>query len=193
MRKAIAILFMLAGFIIIGFAGYEIYQTNAQQQEALDTAIELVFSDNEKEYEEVLEDFDPGQGDIVGILTIPRLSADLPIVEGTHEDDLARGVGHYVGTGFPTDNRQILLSGHRDTVFRNLGELEIGDVFEVKMNYGTFTYEIYETFIVDADDTTVIDFSIDEEVLTVSTCYPFRFVGNAPERYILNAKPVTSD
>ncbi|SDZ55783.1 sortase A [Evansella caseinilytica] len=190
MLKKIAWVFILAGLIIIGKAGFDIYQTKAEQDKAMEVAKNIVFADEDGEYEQLLEDFDPGQGDVVGILTIPRLESDLPIVEGTDEDDLARGVGHYQGTGFPTDGRQIVLSGHRDTVFRNLGELEIGDIFEVQMSYGTFRYEIEETFIVDADDTTVIDFTIDDELLTVSTCYPFGFIGNAPQRYILNAKPL---
>ncbi|MBU9720562.1 MULTISPECIES: class D sortase [Bacillaceae] len=192
MKKAIALLFIMAGFIIIGFAGYEIYQTQAKEKEALEMARELVFSkeQSDRSFEDTLEDFDPGDGDVIGILHIPRLDADLPIVQGTHEDDLARGVGHYTGTAYPTDGRQILLSGHRDTVFRNLGKLELGDTFEIHMNYGTFVYEIMETDIVDADDRTVIDYSIDEELLTVSTCYPFNFVGSAPDRYILHAKPV---
>ncbi|MDQ0256662.1 sortase A [Evansella vedderi] len=200
MGKWIGILFITAGLLVIGFAGYELYETNAQQNEALNVAKDVVgsgekiiFEDEAGDYTELLADFDPGQGDVIGILSIPRLEAELPIVSGTDEDELARGVGHFTGTAFPTQGRQILLSGHRDTVFRNLGELEVGDIFEVRMGYGTFQYEIFETFIVDADDRTVIDYTIDEELLTVSTCYPFRFVGNAPERYILNARPVATE
>ncbi|PIB57261.1 hypothetical protein, partial [Pseudomonas sp. 2995-3] len=72
MKKAIALLFIMAGFIIIGIAGYEIYQTQAKEKEALEAARDIVFSkeQTDKEYE-VLEDFDPGQGDVVGILHIP--------------------------------------------------------------------------------------------------------------------------
>lgn len=195
MGKFIAGLFMVAGLVLIGYAAFELYESNKQQNEALQSAKELVTANDLDESvkagrEELAKDFDPQEGDVIGILNIPRLDAGLPIVAGTDEDELARGVGHYTGTAFPSQGRQILLSGHRDTVFRNLGELEIGDTFEVQMSYGTFVYEIVETFIVDADDRTVIDYSIDEEVLTVSTCYPFRFVGNAPDRYIINAKPV---
>ncbi|ADU31895.1 class D sortase [Evansella cellulosilytica] len=191
MKKLIGIVFILAGLIFVGTAGYQIYQTNAAQKDALDSAREIVnrSTDERKNLTEPVE-FEPDHGETIGILYIPKLDAELPIVAGTDEDDLDRGVGHFTGTGFPTQERQILLSGHRDTVFRNLGDLEIGDIFEVQMEYGTFQYEIEETFIVDADDRTVIDYSIDEEVLTVSTCYPFGFIGNAPDRYILNAKPV---
>lgn len=136
------------------------------------------------------EDFEPKDDDVVGILNIPKLDAELPIIEGTEEEMLAKGVGHYTKSVFPSDGEQILLSGHRDTVFRNFGLLEIGDRFIVELPYGKFEYEIKETKIVDEDDRTVIR-PMGEEVLTVSTCYPFRFIGNAPQRYIVYAYPVT--
>ena len=197
MRKAIALLFIFAGLLMIGLTSYEMIQGKNAQNEALEEAKLIISGDdkpkgsaiNNDEPQEMREGFRAATGDIIGVLSIPRLEVELPIIEGTHEDELAIGVGHYSKTAFPTDGKQILLSGHRDTVFRQLGQLEIGDVFEVEMEYGTFVYLIAETFIVDADDTTVIDYSIDEEVLTVSTCYPFNFIGSAPERYIINAKP----
>src|SRR5699024_10734862 len=79
--------------------------------------------------------------------------------------------------------------GHRDTVFRRFGELEIGDRFIVEMPYGTYEYEMRESEIVGADDTSVIR-PMGEEVLTVSTCYPFSYIGNAPDRFVLYAYPV---
>src|SRR5690606_3224100 len=110
-------------------------------------------------------------------------------VEGVDEEELEKGVGHYKGTAFPSQDGQIVLSGHRDTVFRRLGELQIGDELVVQMPYGEFTYVIEDTDIVDADDRTVINPNIDEELLTVTTCYPFTYVGSAPDRYIIYAKP----
>ena len=83
----------------------------------------------------------------------------------------------------------MVLSGHRDTVFQDLGDLEIGDELIVHMSYGTFTYIIQETEIVDADDRTVIRPTAPDEVLTVTTCYPFGYIGPAPDRYIIYATP----
>lgn len=71
-----------------------------------------------------------------------------------------------------------------------MGELEIGDVFVLQLSYGNFTYEIDNTRIVDADDRTVIKSTAPNEILTVTTCYPFSFIGNAPKRYVLTAKPM---
>jgi sortase A len=74
-------------------------------------------------------------------------------------------------------------------VFKNFAELDLGDTFVVEMPYGDYTYEIKDTEIVDADDTTVVG-KMGEEVLVVSTCYPFDYLGNAPERFVFYAYPV---
>jgi sortase A len=127
-------------------------------------------------------------GDTVGLLAIPRIKAELAIVEGTDPDDLEKGVGHYKGSYFPGDKGQIVLSGHRDTVFRKLGELKLGDPLKVNMPYGSFTYEITDTKVVKSDDTSIITLQNKQEELILTTCYPFSYVGNAPKRYIIYAK-----
>jgi sortase A len=82
------------------------------------------------------------------------------------------------------------LSGHRDTVFRHLGELKMGDQLIVKVPNGSFAYKIIHTKIVDSKDTSVITLEKDHEELILTTCYPFRYIGNAPKRYIIYADPV---
>lgn len=140
----------------------------------------------------VREQLNASENDVIGILEIPKIEAELPIIEGTDEEMLEKGVGHYAASVFPSDGEQILLSGHRDTVFRKFADLAIGDRFIVKMPYGTFEYEIASSEIVDKDDTSVIR-PMGEEVLVVSTCYPFRYVGDAPDRYVVYAYPVALD
>jgi len=127
------------------------------------------------------------KGEAIGILEIPRLQTELPIIEGTSEDELDRGIGHYSDTVFPGQPDQILLSGHRETVFRRLGELEMGDIFHIILPYGTYIYEITGSQIVEANDTTVIRSTAPIETLNVSTCYPFSYIGDAPYRYVLTA------
>src|SRR5690625_556342 len=191
MRK-LSFLFIIIGISIISYSIFQLVQSNMKQNESLAKAKEFIqLNNNDVERSTPIDDlFSPKTGDTVGILDIEKIDAELPIVEGTDEDELEIGVGHYKDTVYPTQNDQILLSGHRDTVFRRMGELEIGDTMTIKLPYGDFTYEIYETFIVDADDTTVIKSTAPDEVLTVSTCYPFQYVGSAPDRYIINAKPI---
>lgn len=191
MRK-FAILLMIAGFVFIAFGGYQLIKTEQAQSKSLEEAQTLIA--NKKDSPDLnptsAEEFSPDHGETVGLLSIPKLEADLPIVEGTNEDDLEKGVGHYAGTAYPFQNDQIVLSGHRDTVFRRMGELEIGDILTVQMEYGERSYEIVDTKIVDADDRTIIVPTAPDEVLTVTTCYPFSFIGSAPDRYIITALPI---
>lgn len=203
MRRIIGALLLLVGAGFLTFAVFQYVEHQANLKEAMAEASDLIrqpsttVNSNEQRadpvsYRDHLIDkskFDPKLNDVIGMLEIPKLEAELPIIEGTEEEMLERGVGHYSGTAFPMEDEQILLSGHRDTVFRDFDKLSVGDHFIVKLPYGTFEYEIRSTDIVDKDDTTVIR-SMGTEVLVVSTCYPFRYLGNAPERYIFYAYPV---
>ncbi|WNF36513.1 class D sortase [Bacillaceae bacterium IKA-2] len=196
MVKWFGIVLILTSLFFLGIGGYQYFDMNAKKNDALRSAHAIVYSDLDKDKDRGkadiadVSDFNPNAGEVIGIVSIPSLEDEWPIVKGTSEEDLKAGVGHYNGTAFPSQEKQILLSGHRDTVFSRLGDLVVGDIIEVKMSYGIFKYEIEEMFIVDADDRTVIDYTIDEEVLTISTCYPFSFFGSAPDRYIINAKPL---
>lgn len=130
------------------------------------------------------------QGDTLGSLSIPALGLTLPIIEGTGNSDLKKGVGHFAQSVLPGQKDNCVLSGHRDTVFSGLGALKAGDRFVVKTATGTYTYEIKRIRIVHANDRTVI-VPTKHAVLTVTTCYPFRYVGSAPDRYVLVADMVT--
>lgn len=202
MRKVAGILLSVAGVGLLAVGATQYFQHQANLKEAMAEANALVSQPDMSAAEETRltkvsspaplidrSEFKPKQNDVIGLLEIPKLNEELPIIEGTDEEMLARGVGHYSTTAFPSDNEQILLSGHRDTVFRNFGKLAVGDRFIVKLPYGTYEYEIKSTDIVDKDDTSVIR-KMGKEVLVVSTCYPFHYVGSAPERYILYAYPV---
>lgn len=140
----------------------------------------------EKAIEGPLYPVRPEVGETIGELYIPALAATLPIVHGTDEDELAKGVGHFAGSVLPGEQDNSVLSGHRDTVFRKLGEVKKGDELVVTTAAGTFTYKVKKIRIVDEDDRTVI-VPKPKATLTVTTCYPFDFVGSAPERYILIA------
>jgi sortase A len=133
----------------------------------------------------------PATGDVIGSLSIPALKQRLPIIQGTRDADLERGVGHFVKSVLPGEDDNCVLSGHRDTVFTRLGKLKIGDRFITKTSAGTFTYKIRRIRIVGKNDRTVIVHT-NHAVLTVSTCYPFYFIGSAPKRYVLIADLVAS-
>jgi sortase A len=134
----------------------------------------------------------PEQGENIGNLVIPKLEATLPIIHGTDEEELEKGVGHFADSVLPGMDDNSVLSGHRDTVFRRLGEVGKGDLLIVETAAGKFTYKVRQVRIVDKDDRTVI-VPKPRATLTVSTCYPFDFVGYAPERYILVANLISSE
>ncbi|PPA70377.1 class D sortase [Jeotgalibacillus proteolyticus] len=133
----------------------------------------------------------PKIGDNIGDLIIPVLDAKLPIYHGTDEDELEKGVGHFAGSVLPGEQDNSVLSGHRDTIFRTLGDVKKGDLLIVETSAGKFTYKVKNTRIVDKDELSVI-VPKPKATLTVSTCYPFYYVGPAPERFILMADLVDS-
>jgi sortase A len=171
--------------------GYWLFQT---QHASSESYIVSHPKKNEKvnDSKSVLYPERPNQGDLVGNLTIPKLEVNLPIYHGTDEDELEKGVGHFTGSVLPGEKDNSVLSGHRDTVFRKLGEVGKGDLLVVSTSAGKFTYKVRKVRIVDADDRTVI-VPKPRATLTVTTCYPFDFIGDAPERYILVADLIDSE
>nr|WP_251047298.1 class D sortase [Oceanobacillus sp. ISL-74] len=159
--------------------GYELGSTN-----------EHTLIDNrdieKKMVEEQTKQNPPKIGEEIGSLTIERIDAIIPIFHGTDENELEKGIGHFANSVLPGEKDNSVLSGHRDTVFRRLGEVEIGDSLIVTTDTDTFTYKVRKIQIVDEDNRTVI-VPKPRATLTLSTCYPFNFIGSAPERYILEA------
>ncbi|PJY99781.1 MULTISPECIES: sortase SrtA [Bacillus] len=197
MKKVIPLAIIAAGLMIAGYGGLKLIDTNIKTEQTLkeaklaaDKPREASSAKKSANQAENKASFKPETGDASGILEIPKIKAELPIVEGTDPDDLEKGVGHYKESYYPDENGQIVLSGHRDTVFRRTGELEKGDRLRILLSYGDFTYEIIKTKIVDKDDTSIITLQHEKEELILTTCYPFSYVGNAPKRYIIYGKRV---
>lgn len=192
-KKWLPLMIMLAGMILLATGLWQYFNDKIQTRDTLNSARQLLAGPlqpgNPKEKGKT-NSKPINAGDIIGILEIPKIDAELPIVEGTNADDLKKGVGHFNGSSLPGQHGQIVLSGHRDTVFSRLGELKIGDLLKVKIPKGTFTYQITHTKIVASKDTSIITLQKKQEELILTTCYPFRYIGNAPKRYIIYAKPV---
>ncbi|AQQ55460.1 class D sortase [Planococcus lenghuensis] len=134
----------------------------------------------------------PEEGEEFGELIIPKLKAAMPVFHGADPDELAKGVGHYAESVLPGMGNNSVLSGHRGTVFRELGKVGEGDLLIVRTEAGEFTYKVHTVRIVDDMDKTVI-VQKDEATLTLTTCYPFGFIGDAPKRYVLVAELVNSN
>lgn len=195
--KLFPVFLLIVGLLVAWFGGgKDIISSKQKTNTSLAEAKEIIkesktekASENNKQ-EGKNESFQVKNGETVGILSIPKIDAELPIVEGTAAEDLSKGVGHYKGSSYPNENGQIVLSGHRDTVFRRTGEIKHGDTLKLSLSYGEFEYKITDTKIVDENDTSVITLQHKEEELILTTCYPFSYIGDAPERYIIYAAPI---
>jgi sortase A len=128
----------------------------------------------------------PVQGELIATMEIPRLKRIVRVFEGTTSKDLKNGAGHFSLSVLPGYADNSVIAGHRDSVFSQFGSLKIGDSIIVQTSYGKFTYEIKRFRIVGAKDRTVI-VPTKHAQLTLSTCYPFRYIGNAPQRFIVIA------
>lgn len=126
-------------------------------------------------------------GDTVAKLSIPRLGTQLYVVEGDDEADLRRGPGHMPGTAFPGTRGNSVIAGHRDTHFRVLKDIRKGDDIVVETSAGQFLYRVHDTSIVPPSNTSALQPSAGPE-LHLITCYPFYYVGNAPKRFVVDAR-----
>jgi sortase A len=186
--RFLGISLMAVGFAFVMLNGYK-YGKGINAAKPAPTETEAKAASTPPKTPAAIYPRQPKVGENIGKLIIPKLNASLPIYHGTNEEELEKGVGHYAGSVLPGEPDNCILAGHRDTVFRNLGEVGKGDLLIVKTVAGEFTYKVRKVRIVDADDRTVI-VPKPKATLTVSTCYPFGYIGAAPKRYVLVANLV---
>jgi len=124
---------------------------------------------------------------LLGLIEIPRLDTASIVEEGVETSTLWKAVGHIPGTALPGERGNAVLAAHRDTYFSGLGDLKVGDWVSFKSPTATYSYRVESTRIVEPDDTQVLAAST-EPILTLVTCYPFHYIGNAPQRYVVTAR-----
>jgi sortase A len=129
-------------------------------------------------------------GEIIGRVDIPRLKLSAAVAEGDDDKTLGNAVGHLPDTPLPWHRRgNVALAAHRDGLFRSLEGVRLDDDVRVVTSRGEFRYRVTKTHIVDPDDVWVIA-PTDTPTITLITCYPFAFIGNAPRRFIVQAELV---
>lgn len=218
MRKWLGVLLLVSGLTIGGYHLYE-WQTAASSaqnltkeelnaiqelqkqpideipQEPIKTTekTETHPSSIEKPSPILTTDVQQEAGDKTADLLIPKIAQKYSVYWGADEETLEKGVGLYVSdlTTIPGGNGHTVLSGHRDTVFTGLTHLEEKDNLMVQYDGETFVYEITDIWITHEDDRTVI-VEKDQSTLTLTTCYPFDFIGSAPDRYIVQAELIST-
>jgi sortase A len=152
-------------------------------QTTADVDLSLWSNNRIKDYLQSLEDVtDTPQA----VLRIPRLHLEVPVYEGTEERVLNRGLGRIVGTAKLGEPGNTGIAGHRDGFFRSLKDIGPGDTLELVLPHRTDHYFVTKIIITNPDDVSVLEPS-SAASLTLVTCYPFYFVGSAPQRYIVQA------
>lgn len=132
-----------------------------------------------------------GNEAIVGHLEIPRLHISVVVLEGATPDILAVAAGHIEGTSLPGPSGNMGIAAHRDTFFGSLREIRPNDIITVRTRNGNFSYLVNRTEVVAPGDVEVLHQTSNAE-LTLVTCYPFRYRGPSPKRFIVHAASITN-
>ncbi len=125
-------------------------------------------------------------GTPLAILKIPKIHLEVPVLEGTDDVTLDRGVGRIVGTAHPGQPGNLGIAGHRDGFFRGLKDIAPGDEIKLVLPDSVATYVVDQITVVTPQDVSVLQPG-PVSSLTLVTCFPFYFIGSAPERYIVSA------
>ena len=120
------------------------------------------------------------------VLRIPRVGIEVPVMEGTSKLVMNLGAGHIEGTASPGGAGNVALASHRDGYFRHLKDVRVGDRIEVNSAQGANVYKVDSLQVVSPSDVSSLQPTA-KPVLTLVTCYPFFYLGPAPQRYIVRA------
>jgi len=129
------------------------------------------------------------EGGVLGEISVPRLQLDAIVVQGNSPDDLKHAVGHLSNSALPGEHVYVVLAAHRDTFFRPLRDIRVGDEITFKTQERSFAYVVESMEVVAPSDVSVLQPSAGHD-LTLLTCFPFHYVGPAPKRFVVFAREV---
>ena len=136
--------------------------------------------------------YKPSIGDKLGSLKISSINMDINIYQGDDEAELSIGAGHNAYSTIPGEQGKVVLAAHRDGFFAPLEFIKEGDEVVVETEYGKFNYKVSKIWITNPDDMTVTA-PTNKEMLVMYTCYPFHFIGSAPNRYIVECEFINAE
>jgi sortase A len=180
--RAASCFFLALGLLCLGYSAYVVVDAHAYQ------AFE------QSKFEAKLENGDrqlpPApliEGGVIGEIQVPRLQLKAIVVQGDSHTILRRAVGHIPETALPGKPGNVALAGHRDTFFRPLRNIRPGDAISLKTVDGDFRYLVESTQVVPASNVEVLNAS-NGRTLTLITCFPFDYIGHAPNRFVVRAR-----
>jgi sortase A len=174
--------FMAVGLLALGYAAYIVVDAHAYQ------------AYEQSKFEDVSIKEPPAplmEGGVIGEIQVPRLQLKAIVVQGDSHTILRRAVGHIPETALPGAPGNVVLAGHRDTFFRPLRNIRLGDAITFKTSDGAFQYLVESTEVVPASAVEVLNATAGR-TLTLITCYPFDYIGPAPNRYVVHAREIVS-
>lgn len=179
----IPILMLILGVIIVLSAGWTLWADGLEIASILFNKPGVAISENQYLVNNILMNR-PSIGDKLGTLEIPALDFKEDVYHGDSDTELRKGIGHFAGSTMPGENGNVIISAHRDRVFRPLENISVGEQVIFTTTYGTFKYQVSEIKIVDQNENYELRV-LDYERLTMYTCYPFTLIGNATQRMII--------
>ncbi len=181
LRQYFSLVAIVAGVALLVYVGSQYWVMYSEQQR-------LAREWQEQQQGPAASQLKPaGIDDGLTRLSIPKISLNAVVVEGSNHRALLLGPGHIKDTPAPGDAGNSVITGHRDTFFRHIYELTKGDVVTVQRKGKSFDYEVVGKKVVQPTDISVLDPSSDSR-LTLITCYPTYYIGPAPERLVVFTK-----
>ena len=183
-RRIISIALLLIGLILLGYVGSQYWDMYHSQRQL----------EAQWEHQQLATMPAAGQPkvavatvDLLTRVSIPKIKLDAIVVEGASRKELSIGPGHMVQTAMPGEPGNAVITGHRDTFFRHIYELQKGDEIVVRRKGQTYKYQVTGKRIVKPEDVSVLKQTKDAQ-LTLITCYPTYYIGPAPERLVVFSK-----
>lgn len=162
---------------------------STHEQGGASRALETILSSWDGKKVQAQPESSTEQSDVpLAVLRIPKIRLEVPVLEGTDSLTLNHAVGRIAGTARLGEPGNIGIAGHRDGFFRGLKDVTVGDTVELRSLTGAVAYKVDQVSIVAPEDVSVLSPKAGPS-LTLVTCYPFYFVGSAPQRYIVSASP----
>jgi sortase A len=172
--------FLAFGFLALAYAGFVLADSYAYQ------TLEM------KKFEPTGLPYEPhilAEGDVIGEIQVPRLGLNAMVVQGDSRAILRRAVAHLSKSALPGEWGNVTLVGHRDTFFRPLRDIRLGDEIRFATRQRSFDYLVESIEVVAPTDLRVLESSTGHD-LTLLTCFPFYYVGPAPKRFVVRAREV---
>lgn len=185
---------LLVGLATIGFAGYQVldgYRFQAVETARFEAALGPPAPESLAVPDPAVTRAIP-IGSVIGAIEISRVGLKAMIVQGDSTKLLNRAVGHLPTSALPGETGNVALAAHRDGLFRPLRRVLPGDTITLRTTEREFRYEVLWTAVVPPSAVSVLQ-PTKNPALTLVTCFPFYYVGGAPERFVVRARQVQSD